>query len=141
MSLKDIMIPEASVQAPGGGFTVRGLSLGDLTHILQLHSVEVSRVIATLEERKGTLGNELISEMAVGLIQSAPDVAASIIAIAAGEPDQEAKVRQLPFPVQMDAFEKIGALTFEAYGGPKKVLEAVVRLAKGTTGLLESLST
>ena len=141
MSLKELTIPSAPVQTPGGEFSVRGLSLDDLTYILQRHAVEVSQIVSTIEAKKGEIGNDLLSEMAVGLIQSAPDVAAEVIAVAAGELDQVTKVRMLPFPVQLDAMEKIGNLTFEVYGGPKKVLEAVIRLAKGTTSILESLST
>ena len=141
MGLKDLTIPSAPVQTPGGEFSVRGLSLEDLTYILQRHAVEVSQVIATIEAKKGEIGNDLISEMAVGLIESAPGVAAEVIAVAAGEHDEVSKVRRLPFPVQMDALEKIGNLTFEVYGGVGKTLEAVIRLAKGTTSLLNSLST
>lgn len=141
MSLKELTIPSASVQTPGGSFSVRGLSLEDLTYILQIHSVEVAHVVRTLESKKDGVDRSLISEMAVGLIESSPAVAAEIIANAADAPDQVAKVRKLPFTTQLDALEKIGDLTFEAYGGPKKVLEVVIRLAKGTTNLLDSLST
>ena len=141
MSLKDLTIPSVPVQTPGGEFSVRGLSLDDLTYILQRHAVEVSHVISAIEAKKGDVDHDLISEMAVGLIEAAPGVAAEIVAVAAGELDQIDTVRRLPFPVLLDAVEKIGNLTFEVYGGPKKVLEAVIRLAKGTTGLLDSLST
>lgn len=141
MSLKELTIPSAPVQTPGGEFSVRGLSLDDLTYILQRHAVEVSRVISVIEAKRGEIGNDLISELAVGLIQSAPAVVAEIIAVASGNPGEAAYARTLPFPVQLDAIEKIGNLTFEVSGGPKKVLEAVIRLAKGTTGLLDSLST
>lgn len=141
MGLKDLTIPSVPVKTPGGEFSVRGLSLNDITYVLQRHAVEVAQVISAVESNQGAVSNELVSELAVTMIQSAPSLAADIIAVAAGEPDQVATVRALPFPVQLDAIEKIGNQTFEVYGGPGKALEAVIRLAKGTTSLLGSLST
>lgn len=141
MGLKDLTIPSVPVKTPGGEFSVRGLSLNDITYVLQRHAVEVAQVISAVEANQGAASNELVSELAVTMIQSAPSLAADIIAVAAGEPDQVATVRALPFPVQLDAIEKIGNQTFDVYGGPGKALEAVIRLAKGTTSLLGSLST
>lgn len=141
MGLKDLTIPSVPVKTPGGEFSVLGLSLNDITYVLQRHAVEVAQVISAVEANQGAVSNELVSELAVTMIQSAPSLAADIIAVAAGEPDQVATVRALPFPVQLDAIEKIGNQTFEVYGGPGKALEAVIRLAKGTTSLLGSLST
>lgn len=140
MSLKSLRLPEAKVELPDGGFVVRGLSLNDVSILAQRHGKRLNELFQQFTEQ-GDLTTETVAAFALPLLQSAPEIAAELIACAAGDPDDAEIAGRLPFPVQIDALEKIAILTFEAGGGPKKLLETVVRLAQGTTSLLESLKT
>ncbi len=140
MGLKELRLPEAKVELPDGGFVVRGLSLNDVSILVQRHGKRLSELFQQFTEQ-GDLTTETVAAFALPLIQSAPEIAAELIACAAGDPDDAEIAGRLPFPVQIDALEKIANLTFEAGGGPKKLLETVVRLAQGTTSLLDSLKT
>jgi len=140
MSLKSLRLPEAKVELPDGGFVVRGLSLNDVSILVQRHGKRLNELYQQFTEQ-GDLTTETVAAFALPLLQSAPEIAAELIACAAGDPDDAEIAGRLPFPVQIDALEKIAILTFEAGGGPKKLLETVVRLAQGTTSLLESLKT
>jgi len=140
MSLKSLRLPEAKVELPDGGFVVRGLSLNDVSILVQRHGKRLNELYQQFTEQ-GDLTTETVAAFALPLLKSAPEIAAELIACAAGDPDDAEIAGRLPFPVQIDALEKIAILTFEAGGGPKKLLETVVRLAQGTTSLLESLKT
>ena len=140
MSLKSLRLPEAKVELPDGDFVVRGLSLNDVSILVQRHGKRLNELYQQFTEQ-GDLTTETVAAFALPLLKSAPEIAAELIACAAGDPDDAEIAGRLPFPVQIDALEKIAILTFEAGGGPKKLLETVVRLAQGTTSLLESLKT
>lgn len=141
MSLANYRVRTKEVSLGGGeSFDVRGLSLPDLTTLLDYHGAE-ARSLFKLFTESSEQGMDLDS---VGLItrtmmNTAPDLVARIIALASGEADVFETAKTLPIPVQLDALEKVGNLTFEASGGPKNFLETVIRLLSQTTGSLESL--
>lgn len=144
MGLKHIKLPEATVEFPGGNFAVRGLSLDDISFLLRRHGQRLQALFAELMGKP--VGAELtvdsVASFAMPLIEAAPELAAEIVACAADghSPEEIAIARSLPLPTQIDALEKTLNLTFEAAGGPKKLLETVIRLAQGTTGLLQEIS-
>lgn len=141
MSLKELRLPEEVVTVPGGGsITVRGLSLVDIMGIVRKHGAVVR---ALFDRYAGRIedDDQILSEIGRNLLEAAPDVAASVIAHGAGEPDAGDIALRLPFPVQLDAIEKIGRLTFEAEGGPKKVLETVIRVLQGTSEFIQDIQT
>jgi hypothetical protein len=143
MGLKHIKLPEAQIELPGGDkFSVRGLSLDDIAFLMSRHGDEL-RTLFDSFAAQGEVTTDAIAAFAIPVIRTAPVIAAELIACGAGEVDDESIqiARSLPFPVQVDALEKVARLTFEAGGGPKKLLETVIRLAQGTTGLLQSLQT
>lgn len=140
MSLKAIKLPQAVVELPDGSFTVRGLSLDDLAYLVQRHSAKLQELFNTFAA-SSELTTEDVVQFALPMIQAAPEIAAELIACASGDPEDASIAGQLPFPVQIDALEKVARLTFETGGGPKKLVETVIRLAQGTTSLLESLKT
>lgn len=139
MGLRDLVIPEEVIETPGGNFSVHGLGIEDITVILRRHAAQLNVIFAAVSAGKENLDEGFIADMALNLVQTAPRIAADIIAVGAGEPDLAAVVAKLPFPVQFEAIEKIGHLTFSMSGGPKKVMEAVIRAMKGTTSLLADL--
>jgi len=141
MGLKHIKLPEATVEFPGGDFAVRGLSLDDISFLIQRHGQKLQSLFSEFVSKNGEVTVEAVASFALPLLQSAPEIAAEMIACATGEVDADAvKIASaLPFPTQLDALEKLASLTFSVSGGPKKLLGTVVRMAQGTTGLLESL--
>lgn len=150
MGLKHITFATSVVEFPGGDITVRGLNLDDIIILIQLHrgplDVLFNSIVDKAKKAKGEPGSEFeVEELGLQLlplISQAPVVAAQIIACAADEPGPDGLkiAKKLPLPVQVDALEKILALTFQTIGGPKKLLETVVRLAQGANGLLSDLN-
>lgn len=141
MGLKELKFPEATIEIPGGSFAVRGLSLDDVAFLVRRHGDALGRLFREFTASEAELTSAGVAGFLVPLIDSMPGLVSELIACGAGEPDEAAQVRRMPFPVQIDALEKTIDLTFDAAGGPKKLAETVVRLAQGTTGLLESLQT
>lgn len=140
MSLKKIKLPRETVELPDGdSFEVRGLSLDDIAFLIHRHGKGMTDLFGQFTAQESELTPDSVAKFALPLIEAAPGIAAEAIACAAGDPSDVEIARSLPFPVQIDALEKTLKLTFEAGGGPKKLFETIVRLAQGTTGLLESL--
>lgn len=147
MGLSNLTFPEATIQSPGGEFAVRALGLEDVSELVRSHGPAMKTAFdqftggATTEDelKDIQLTEQGVASFILPLLESAPTLCAEVIARAAGEPENVAIVKRLPFPVQVDALEQIAVLTFETAGGPKKFLETVVRLTKGTTELLNSL--
>lgn len=146
MGLKSLKLPTEEVKVSDGvSFTVRGLSLVDITNLVRERGAEVS---ALFDHYGGfleadTAKTEQIEVLTASLLDQAPEVAALVI-MAAAEDGADADIKtviSLPFPVQIDALEKIGKLTFASGGGPKKVVETVIRVLRGTTDLMTDLRT
>ena len=137
MALKDFVLPTEEVQLPDGStFAVRGLSLEDITTLISKHGPVLEQFFRRYADNQDA--NPM--EVGMGLIEQAPALVAQIIAIAADEPDAADRVRKFPLTVQQDALEKLGKLTFDASGGPKKFVEAVIRLVQSTTNLMSGLT-
>jgi len=133
MALEDFELPTLEVGLPGGdSFAVRGLSLQDITKLMSQHGNEMEAFFQKYA------GNPSASPLSVGmdLIDTAPMLLNKMIAMAADRPHLTDKVAKLPLTVQQEAIEKIAQLTFDAAGGPKKFIEAVVRLIKGINNLM-----
>lgn len=139
MSLKHIKLPVEEIEFPGGNFAVRGLSLDDISYLVQHHGQRMESLFSDFAQTSGEITVEAIASFALPLLQAAPEIAADMIACASGDPEDSAIARTLPFPTQLDALQKLAGLTFSVSGGPKKLLETVVSMAQGTTGLLASL--
>ena len=142
MGLKHLKLPTETVETPGGDFAVRGISFSDVSALIQSDGPELS---ALFDHYSGSLNGDDLSTTEVmalsgSLNEIAPDIAAKIIVTAAdGDEDDLATIRKLPFPVQVDALEKIVKLTFDSTGGPKKLVETAIRVFRGTTSLMGEL--
>lgn len=142
MALKDYQIPKRDVPLPNGGnFAVRGLSLPDITILVDRHSVALRAMFDHYNGVAQDVSLDDLGGIGVSILESAPKLAAEIIAIAADEPDEIEKVSVLPFPAQVDALEKVAKLTFDTSGGPKKVIETVIRILRGVSDLTVDLRT
>lgn len=138
MGLKDLKLPEATIEFPGGDFAVRGLSLNDISWLVQRHGGKLNSLFLQFQ-LEGELTADSVAAFALPLLQAAPEIAAELIACASGDPGTAEIAAGLPFPVQIEALEKLAELTFSVGGGPKKLVETVLRLAQGATGLLSEL--
>lgn len=140
MGLKHIKLPSADVEFSGGKFTVRGLSLDDIAYLVGRYKDVFGQLFDQFQAQGELDSTDSVLAFVGPLIQTAPALASEVIACGAGDANDWEVARGLPFPVQVEALEHVINLTFAAEGGPKKVLEAVVRLAQGTTALLETLT-
>lgn len=147
MSLRNIPIPKREVTlADDVSFTVYGLSPNHALGLFQRHRVELAMLFEQIIGNGGVT-DETVAQATGLLLNSAPLLMAEIIALAAGgspldlaeiEPGVTGwqadllKASQLPAPVQLDALQKIGDLTFTTEMPPKKFLGALtVMMAKG----------
>lgn len=96
--LKDIVIPKKEIEVRGGSFEVRGLTLTDLSGMIERYEREINELFQ---------GTRTFSS----LIDEVPDLAAEMIARAAGEPDQTPTTRELPLGAQLSALEALWDLT------------------------------
>jgi hypothetical protein len=139
MGLKDLKLPETKIEIPGGGsLAVRGLSLSDIIVLVQSYEPAMRELYEKFSKQEAgaeldwaVLGREAMS--------AAPSLAATVIALGAGEPDAVDVALTLPAPVQIECLEAIGVHTIETSGGLKKVVETVIRVANATTNAVTSL--
>lgn len=137
MALKDIIAKTEKVSVGENSFEVGAL---DLTIIIALFSKRQAelRTLFDHAQATGLVDNPDPMQIAVMLLQLAPDFVAEAVAMAAGEPGMATTVRKLPAPVQLDAINKIIDLTFEAEGGLKKFGETLVALVQKATSALQA---
>lgn len=144
MALSDYAPKSETVTFPGGEFTVRGLSLQDLTVLLRTHYAtanalfdryigESAMAAATAKSPEIATGDP--REVVLEALEVAPGMISDVVARAADEPDKAALVARLPLGVQVEAIEAVVRLTLEAEGGLEKFVETVLRL----TGSLASV--
>jgi hypothetical protein len=140
MSLSDFQIETAAIIRGSSSFSVRGLSADDVQAILARvrNSLEL---IFNLAEKEGisSLGNvtqDKLRRFLVSAIKEFPIVIAMIIAQATGELDEYEVAKSLPIQIQIEALEKISALTFgdaTNFGAFSGKVQAVIQMVM--TGL------
>jgi hypothetical protein len=111
-------------------FQVQGLSLDDLSLLVRTHLPDLENITDILMGVATAPGASL-GAAAISLVSEAPGLVANTIAVASGEQDLDALIvqaRRLPFPVQVDALEKILDMTFQEVGGVKKFTEIILQM-------------
>lgn len=147
MGLRHLSIPQQTVSlSDGQQFTVSGLSPNHAYGLYHRHRGEMS----ALFDRIMASGATDVSGIGENIFGEAPLLLAEIIALAAGgNPFDETPVDpevpdgatawqaelsmavSLPAPVQLDALQKIGALTFTPEMPPKKFLSVLASMLQG----------
>lgn len=124
MSLADIRqaLPREEVSCMGASFFVRGLSLTHLSALIAGRRTDVQTALNRWADVQGDAG-----AFASTLITELPALAATVIALAADEPDQADAVMDLPAPVQVEALAKVARLTFENPAKAGEFLATVLR--------------
>lgn len=124
MPLSTIVPPIAVIEYENDSFEVRGLSLSDITRLVKPFQEDFEKLF------EGQMDLE-------SLLTDSPELAAHIIAFAAGEPDQVDTVKSLPFGLQLIALEKVWDMTAVDAETVGKVLSNLVsgvnRLAEERT--------
>lgn len=140
MSLKDLNFPEVKVETPGGKVAVRGLSLDDIIRIVRDNREAASNLFDQF--KLGAIRLDDTTTIGAAITDQAPDLAAQVIALGAGDGDEESIdiAKRLPFPVQLELLEKIGEQTFVVEGGMEKIAETIVKVIQGMSGLVKSLT-
>ena len=127
MSLSNYKAPRENIDLKGGSFSVRGLSLQDVSMLVQHHLPDIEAVFDLFGHLDTATPDEM-RPVVTAMVAQAPGFAANVIALASDEPEQAQTAATLPAPVQIDALMKIGNLTFSDVGGPKNAMETIVAL-------------
>lgn len=142
MGLRDIKLATASVEIPGNDdLVVRGLSVAHLSALAGTHLAVLTMLFNKAMAGKQSLDMNDEGVLALGntVLVAAPSLAADVIAMGSGDPSATDIASLLPFPVQLDALEKIIRLTFATEGALKNVVEIAVRALEGTTKAVAQL--
>lgn len=135
MALSDFRPERREVKFKGGSFSVRGLTLDDISRLIAVHYDDLGRLVELYEEfSQQTFQRLSTDQFVLKLTKDAPALVGSIITLAADEaddPQAEAAARQLPFPTLVEALLAVGKLTFEEAGGWKRFLETCGSLLGG----------
>jgi hypothetical protein len=113
----------------GGSFQVRGLSLEDISVMVRHHLEDFKTMYETFAQAAEVSVDR--TETMLSFVRDMPDLAAHLIAAAAGEETAVEMARKLPFPVQVAAITAIMELTFDDIGGPKNFGPALLKLLGG----------
>ena len=119
--------------------TVRGLSLNDIVGLIMINKDAMEALFAQFNGREpDTIGEEDINGIGIAMIESAPTLVAQAIAEATdaytdhtqveGEETPIDLILSMPTGLQIHFLEKIGRLTFEKGGSPKKLFAQVMKL-------------
>lgn len=138
MGLKHLKLAVETIESSSGDFTVRGLNLDDIIAITTAYRPELTALFGQIQADGENFSLADPTALAESLGQAAPGSIAMIIAHGADEEDVDL-VRAIPFPAQLQALEAIGKLTFATEGGPKKVVEIIIRILKGAMATVADL--
>lgn len=133
--LSQIVLEEQKIDFRGGTFTVRGIGLDSIAYLMNTgNRDELESAVASLEaifEAKGDAG--ALQAGLMSLVTQLPALCAKVVALAAGEPDEWEKVLKLPLPVQLEAVNAIGRLTFDGEDSIRSFMAGLLILMSGLT--------
>ncbi len=99
-------------------FSVRGLSLGDITRLVTLHLEDLEQAKLLFERFKLDIFTKKSAEkLLIALINSAPGLCAEIISLAADRPDDTKLFARLPMIKTLESLAEIWRMTVEDIGG------------------------
>lgn len=138
--MQDFVIPTTSVvwgQRVKQSLEVRGMSFQDLTLLFTTHGKTVDKIFTMVEGMNGNSTFDM-KEFGAELLTQAPQVVATMIALATDMPDQAAA--RMPFPVQVKILEAIYQMTVEEAGGLTDFLDLALRLMRSVRQVVPSMS-
>lgn len=150
MLLKDFVIPRKRIELPGKAvngvkpfFEVRGLTLDDLTFLVQQHLDPIVRAVKMYQEsREDILRTGNLQGFVLALARDFPALAAEVISAASDSLDDETRnvAAKLPISVQIVALTEITRLTVEDAGGLGNLLAEMRGRLKDAASALEKTS-
>lgn len=160
MSIRKYEIPRREVKDSRDNIVadVRGLAFHDLNVLISLHFDNLDKLLSVWEHYQdiskradpGAMMTDAdFAAFLADICSSAPAIMADVIAIAADEMDEDgrpkvealADIRRWPMHVQCRALGHIYALSVEDFGGPVKLIGALVnqiRTAAPSAGMIEA---
>ena len=127
MLLKDFVIPRSKITLPGKAvdgekpfFEVRGITLDDMTFLVNQHLGPITRALKLYQEsREDILASGNLQGFVLTLARDFPDLAAEVISAASDSLDDSTRkiAKQLPISVQVRALIEIVRLSLEDAGG------------------------
>lgn len=131
-SLADLVIAQDTLTYNGNTFVLRGLTYPHIIHIVRNHQA----VLEDLYQQATSGGLPADAEaMVMDVAAKSDTLVAMVIACSMGHPEHADKAALLPFPVQIEAIEKIITLTIANEGGVEKLVETVVRAVSAVAKL------
>lgn len=137
MALKEYIPKRETIEFPGGSFEVRGISLPDVSLLIDVHEHVISDIAEKVRNRAELIGSdnpvlvqEAMTDLISEMIREAPSLVGNLIAICAEEEDAYSQAMKLPITVQLDALTKIANLTFTDMASIKKLVADVMRLVR-----------
>jgi hypothetical protein len=132
MLLKDYVIPRSRIDLPGAKvdgekpfFEVRGITLDDMTFLINQHLGPITKAVKLYQEsREDVLKTGNLQGFVMTLARDFPDLAAEVISAASDSLDDETRkiAKTLPISVQIMALSEITRLSLEDAGGLKNLL-------------------
>jgi hypothetical protein len=132
MLLKDFVIPRSKINLPGRKidgvqpfFEVRGITLDDMTFLVQQHLAPITKAIKLYQEsREDIMVSGNLQGFVMTLARDFPNLAAEVISAASDSLDDETRkvAKALPIATQIQALSEITRLTLEDAGGLKNLL-------------------
>ncbi len=141
MSLSDYIIPTRKIALPGdGSFFIRGISLKDISFITSQHFKQLADLFDKIKNpEEHDINPEDHDNIIRMAIATAPDAVATIIAVAADEPEQTKMISRLPISIQTETIAAIMEMTFESEAAMGKFLQTIVKTMIGTTNTLQTI--
>ena len=138
--LTDLGFATETVKTPKGELTLRGLSLDDVLRIARTHGQSFKAIFEMIVGENAEISLENTGVLAGQLVEFAPDIVADVIAAANDQPDKGHIAKKLSFPIQIEALEKVGKLTFASEADVKKLVSVVTEMAMATTKTVQALA-
>ena len=137
MGLKHLKNRTDTVEtSDGDSFSVRGLDLVDIIHLVEAHHASLSALFKLAESGGVESLMADFSAVTSALFSVAPDAVVQIIALGANEEDFDL-VRLLSAEEQIDAISKIAKLTFRSTS-PKKLMDTIIQVMRAMTAQMQS---
>ena len=145
MSLSNLVLPKETVLVGEGSFDVMGLSLTDLSVLVNECFEDLATLFNLYEDfeagsPEGSDEGLIDQQFIVSAMGRVPKLFARGIALASKEPGEWEKVLSLPFPAQVEAVMAVGRLTFQGDDAVKKFMERLISILGQATDALEASS-
>ena len=122
-------------------FDVRGISLPDLSYLMQKHGATLATLYSKYAKGDINIDDGMADDAVAALVGELPDMFADVIARVSDGALDQSTAGNLPLPVQVDAVMSIGELTFAGEGALEKFLTAAAKMLDGLATVMAKANT